>query len=147
MNKLVIAVFLHLLECAFYEAKSNVCCNAEIPIASISGVLYTFICPIHFHVLSSNLVTTESKCACANRIIVNCCLAKYHHNNVLFKCSFHNPMNCVYRFSGLTAENMEGVTTTLRDVQAMLLSMISDKTILIGHSLESDLVALKVSTI
>ena len=48
------------------------------------------------------------------------------------------------RFSGLTAEDLVGVTTTLQDVQAVLLSLFSDNTILIGHSLESDFVALKV---
>ena len=36
------------------------------------------------------------------------------------------------------------MTTKLRDVQAVLLSMFSDKTILIGHSLESDLKVLKI---
>ena len=41
---------------------------------------------------------------------------------------------------------MIGVDTTLRDVQAVLLSLFTDKTILVGHSLESDLVALKVSS-
>lgn len=39
---------------------------------------------------------------------------------------------------------MEGVTTTIRDVQAVLLSLFTEKTILIGHSLESDLSAVKV---
>ena len=48
------------------------------------------------------------------------------------------------RFSGLTAEDLVGVSTTLRDVQAILLSLFSDKTILVGHSLESDAMALKV---
>ena len=48
------------------------------------------------------------------------------------------------RFSGVTRQQMHGVKTTLRDVQAVLLSMFSDQTILIGHSLESDFVALKV---
>lgn len=33
---------------------------------------------------------------------------------------------------------------TLRDIQAVLLSMFHSKTILIGHSLESDLLALKL---
>nr|KAG5701566.1 hypothetical protein BaRGS_024816 [Batillaria attramentaria] len=47
-------------------------------------------------------------------------------------------------FSGLTAADLKDVTTTGTDVQAILLSMFSDKTILIGHSLESDLFALKL---
>ena len=50
-----------------------------------------------------------------------------------------------YRFSGITEEDLEDVTTSIRDVQAVLLSLFTDKTILLGHSLESDLNALKVS--
>ena len=53
-------------------------------------------------------------------------------------------MICVCRFSGLTEKDLAGVKTTIRDVQAVLLSLFTDKTILMGHSLESDLVALKV---
>lgn len=48
------------------------------------------------------------------------------------------------RFSGVTAKDLENVTTNLRGVQAILLSMFSEDTILIGHSLESDLKALKL---
>jgi len=48
------------------------------------------------------------------------------------------------RFSGITAEHMRGVRTSLRDVQAVLLNMFHDRTILIGHSLENDFIALKV---
>lgn len=48
------------------------------------------------------------------------------------------------RFSGITESDMEDVRTTLFDVQAALLTRFSDKTILVGHSLESDFQALKL---
>ncbi|XP_034036035.1 RNA exonuclease 1 homolog [Thalassophryne amazonica] len=48
------------------------------------------------------------------------------------------------RFSGVTEEDLENTTITLRDVQAVLLSLFSDESILIGHSLESDFLALKL---
>ncbi|XP_026473223.1 RNA exonuclease 1 homolog [Ctenocephalides felis] len=47
-------------------------------------------------------------------------------------------------FSGITAEMLKDVTTTIFQVQAVLLNMFSDTTILVGHSLESDLKALKI---
>lgn len=50
-----------------------------------------------------------------------------------------------FRFSGVTEESLHGVTTTIHEVQAVLLSMIHKDTILVGHSLESDLKATKVS--
>lgn len=49
------------------------------------------------------------------------------------------------RFSGITEDDLENVKTTIRDVQAVLLSKFSDKTILIGHSFDSDLRALRVT--
>uniref|UniRef100_A0A4X1VTR1 RNA exonuclease 1 homolog n=2 Tax=Sus scrofa TaxID=9823 RepID=A0A4X1VTR1_PIG len=48
------------------------------------------------------------------------------------------------RFSGVTEADLADTSISLRDVQAVLLSMFSSDTILIGHSLESDLLALKV---
>ncbi|CAH2293811.1 RNA exonuclease 1 homolog [Pelobates cultripes] len=48
------------------------------------------------------------------------------------------------RFSGVTEENLENVTTSIRDVQAIMLNLFSADTILIGHSLENDLIALKL---
>ncbi|XP_027708879.1 RNA exonuclease 1 homolog isoform X3 [Vombatus ursinus] len=48
------------------------------------------------------------------------------------------------RFSGVTEEDLQNACITLRDVQAVLLNMFSSDTILIGHSLESDLFALKL---
>uniref|UniRef100_A0A7M4FBZ5 Exonuclease domain-containing protein n=1 Tax=Crocodylus porosus TaxID=8502 RepID=A0A7M4FBZ5_CROPO len=48
------------------------------------------------------------------------------------------------RFSGVTEEDLKNTTTTIRDVQAILLNLFSAATILIGHSLESDLFAVKL---
>ncbi|XP_061728780.1 RNA exonuclease 1 homolog [Cydia pomonella] len=48
------------------------------------------------------------------------------------------------RYSGITEEHMAEVKTTLLEVQATLLTMFNSKTILIGHSLESDFKALKL---
>lgn len=67
---------------------------------------------------------------------------------VLYLC-VHRIVKTVYiyippRFSGVTEEDLENTTISLRDVQAVLLSMFSAESILIGHSLESDLLALKV---
>ncbi|XP_055381056.1 RNA exonuclease 1 homolog isoform X2 [Condylostylus longicornis] len=47
-------------------------------------------------------------------------------------------------FSGITEEMLRNEKRTIRDVQAILLSMFHSKTILIGHSLESDMKALKL---
>ncbi|XP_030272373.1 RNA exonuclease 1 homolog isoform X3 [Sparus aurata] len=51
------------------------------------------------------------------------------------------------RFSGISEEDVKGNHTSLREVQETLLSFISADTILIGHGLETDLCALKVTTL
>lgn len=48
------------------------------------------------------------------------------------------------RYSGISEKTLQNVSRTLRDVQAVLLSMFNSKSILIGHSLESDFKALKL---
>ncbi|KAI9144483.1 ribonuclease H-like domain-containing protein [Paraphysoderma sedebokerense] len=48
------------------------------------------------------------------------------------------------RYSGITAIQMINVTTTLQEVQEKLLDLIDEDTILMGHSLENDLRALKI---
>jgi RNA exonuclease 1 len=49
------------------------------------------------------------------------------------------------RFSGITKEKLDPVETTLADIQERLLKLITPRTILVGHSLESDLKALKMT--
>ncbi|OAA64903.1 exonuclease [Cordyceps fumosorosea ARSEF 2679] len=49
------------------------------------------------------------------------------------------------RFSGITEAMLAPVTTTLADVQARLLELLTPRTILVGHSLESDTKALQLT--
>ena len=51
----------------------------------------------------------------------------------------------VTKYSGITEEMLRDVKTTLRDVQQKLLKIMHPRTILVGHSLESDTKAMQLS--
>lgn len=62
--------------------------------------------------------------------------------------SLVKPLNTIIdyntRFSGITKDQMDRTSTSILQVQANILHLCNSKTILIGHSLESDLKALKI---
>ena len=51
----------------------------------------------------------------------------------------------INRYSGITSEILASENTTLGDVQQRLLEIISHNDIIVGHSLDNDMRALKVS--
>lgn len=48
------------------------------------------------------------------------------------------------RFSGITKDQMDRTSTSILQIQANILHLCNSKTILVGHSLESDMKALKI---
>ncbi|XP_054912517.1 RNA exonuclease 5-like [Poeciliopsis prolifica] len=53
-------------------------------------------------------------------------------------------INYLTKFSGITAAMLRPITTTLRDVQAKIRTLLPDNAVLVGHSLNNDLKALKL---
>lgn len=51
------------------------------------------------------------------------------------------------KYSGITEETLRNVKNRLEDVREKLLNLISSDTIIVGHSLENDLLALKVKLV
>lgn len=56
----------------------------------------------------------------------------------------HPIVDYVTQYSGVTPNDLKGVTTTLQDVQEFLLKLLNKNTILVGHGLENDLKMLRI---
>ncbi|TVY24601.1 putative exonuclease [Lachnellula hyalina] len=54
-------------------------------------------------------------------------------------------INYLTQYSGITEQMIAPITTTLQDIQKKLLSILHPRAVLIGHSLNSDLNALKIT--
>jgi RNA exonuclease 1 len=82
------------------------------------------------------------------KALTRVCIVDYATNRAVYN-QFVKPPSPITdyrtRFSGITAQDLESITTSLADVQAHLRTIITPSTILLGHSLESDLRALKLS--
>ncbi|KAI0270407.1 ribonuclease H-like protein [Gloeopeniophorella convolvens] len=82
------------------------------------------------------------------KALARVCVIEYATDKVVYDQLVKPPSpitDYLTQFSGITAEALEGVTTTLADVQARLQQLLTSHTILLGHSLESDLRALRLS--
>lgn len=75
-----------------------------------------------------------------NHVLVN--LLWLSHTTLVFPCS--TTTSFPTRYSGITPQLLEKVETRLHQVQAALLRVVGAKDILVGHSLENDLKALKM---
>nr|AAW26181.1 unknown [Schistosoma japonicum] len=87
------------------------------------------------------MVYTTGGCELARITIVN---SKYQPILDEFVCPDNPVIDCNSRFSGLKLEDIEQAKYHITDIQAKLLNLFDSDTILIGHSLESDLIALKL---
>ncbi|XP_034409407.1 RNA exonuclease 5-like isoform X2 [Cyclopterus lumpus] len=53
-------------------------------------------------------------------------------------------LNYLTKFSGITRKMLRPITTTLRDVQVKVVELLPSDAVLVGHSLDNDLAALKL---
>ncbi|XP_058080175.1 small RNA degrading nuclease 1-like isoform X3 [Magnolia sinica] len=86
-------------------------------------------------------------CEDGTEAVVKVCLVD--HNLVVKLDKLVNPNKAVadYRteITGISAKDLEGVTSSLIDIQKSLKKLLSHGTILVGHSLHNDLQALKLN--
>nr|VZI29829.1 unnamed protein product [Spirometra erinaceieuropaei] len=96
---------------------------------------------VNVYALDCEMVYTTGGCELARVTLVDTNLSSVFDRIVQPDNPIVDPNT---RFSGLKLSDFDKVTCRLTDIQLELLHIIDQDTILIGHSLESDLVALKL---
>ena len=91
--------------------------------------------------MDCEMVTIETGLALARCSVVDDCGTVIYDKLVLPPTPI---VNYNTEFSGITKEQMRKVTTTLEDVQKELLELIPSECVIAGHSLENDLMMLKM---
>lgn len=97
--------------------------------------------PVNIYALDCEMVYTTAGCELARCTIVD---SRFHTVMDCVVRPDHMVLDCNTRFSGLTQAEVESAELRITDVQAKLLHLFDSDSILIGHSLESDLTALKL---
>eukprot|EP00928_Gymnodinium_smaydae_P044408 TRINITY_DN29624_c0_g1_i1.p1 TRINITY_DN29624_c0_g1~~TRINITY_DN29624_c0_g1_i1.p1 ORF type:complete len:652 (-),score=157.83 TRINITY_DN29624_c0_g1_i1:50-2005(-) len=95
----------------------------------------------HLMALDCEMVQTASGLRLARVAVINADLEVLYDSLVR---PDEEIVDYLTQYSGISKSMMEGVTTKLEDVQRSLLELITTDTILVGHSLENDLLALRL---
>ena len=94
--------------------------------------------------LDCEMVQTSDGATCLARIS----LIKYPAGTIMID-KYVKPQlpitNYFTQYSGITPQKLENVTTSLQDIQQELLEILTPSSVLLGHSLDSDLNALKLT--
>jgi RNA exonuclease 1 len=98
--------------------------------------------PFHILAIDCEMCKTAVGIELTRVVVVNLSLETVYDAYVKPK---HHVVDYLTRYSGISEEDLKDVTIDLVRVQKDLLSFIHPHTILIGHSLENDLKALKIS--
>eukprot|EP01125_Pyxidicula_operculata_P015033 TRINITY_DN5080_c0_g1_i2.p1 TRINITY_DN5080_c0_g1~~TRINITY_DN5080_c0_g1_i2.p1 ORF type:complete len:360 (-),score=84.28 TRINITY_DN5080_c0_g1_i2:23-1102(-) len=97
---------------------------------------------------SLNLVALDCEMCKTNEGFELTRIAVVDENEKVLLDQYVKPKNPIIdyltQYSGVTEAHLSNVTTTLEDIHTTLKNWISEDTILVGHSLENDLKALKI---
>lgn len=108
----------------------------------LTGSQYTEVSPASpLYSVDCEMVMTDEGSELARICVVDSTLAVVYHTLV----KPGNPVrNYLTQYSGITPDLLEGVTTTLQEVQEAIIALLPPDAILVGQSLNCDLTAMKM---